>query len=46
MGFDVPWLTLALIFFLVYAVAMATTLAPARGPRASIPPRRCATSSG
>ena len=30
MGFDVPWLTLALIFFLVYAVAMATTLAPAR----------------
>jgi putative ABC transport system permease protein len=28
--FHVPWLTLALIFFVVYAVAMLTTLAPAR----------------
>ncbi len=30
LGFDVPWLTLGVIFLLVYAVAMATTLAPAR----------------
>ena len=30
MPFVVPWLTLALIFLVVYAVAMATTLAPAR----------------
>ncbi len=30
LSFDVPWLTLAVIFLLVYAVAMATTLAPAR----------------
>jgi putative ABC transport system permease protein len=28
--FAVPWLTLAVIFLTVYAVAMATTLAPAR----------------
>ncbi|HZQ64736.1 MAG TPA: FtsX-like permease family protein [Gaiellaceae bacterium] len=28
--FDVPWLTLIVIFLTVYAVAMATTLAPAR----------------
>jgi ABC-type lipoprotein release transport system permease subunit len=30
MPFDVPWLTLALIFVAVYGVAMLTTLAPAR----------------
>ena len=30
MPFDVPWLTLGLIFLAVYGVAMATTLAPAR----------------
>jgi putative ABC transport system permease protein len=30
LGLDVPWLTLGLIFLLVYLVAMATTLAPAR----------------
>jgi putative ABC transport system permease protein len=30
MGFSVPWLTLAVIFLVVYSVAMATTLAPAR----------------
>jgi putative ABC transport system permease protein len=30
MPFHVPWLTLALIFFVVYAVAILTTLAPAR----------------
>jgi putative ABC transport system permease protein len=30
LGLDVPWLTLALVFLLVYAVAMATTFAPAR----------------
>ena len=29
MPFDVPWLTLALIFVAVYGVAMLTTLAPA-----------------
>lgn len=29
-GLDVPWLTLAVIFILVYLVAMATTLLPAR----------------
>jgi ABC-type antimicrobial peptide transport system permease subunit len=29
MAFTVPWLTLALIFLAVYAVALATTLAPA-----------------
>jgi putative ABC transport system permease protein len=30
LGLGVPWLTLAVIFLAVYAVAMATTLAPAR----------------
>ena len=30
MAFDVPWLTLAVIFLSVDAAAMATTLAPAR----------------
>jgi putative ABC transport system permease protein len=30
MSFDVPWVTLGVIFLVVYAVAMATTLAPAR----------------
>jgi putative ABC transport system permease protein len=30
LGFDVPWLTLAIIFVAVYGVAMATTLLPAR----------------
>jgi putative ABC transport system permease protein len=30
LSLNVPWLTLALIFLLVYVVAMATTLAPAR----------------
>jgi len=30
LGLDVPWLTLAVIFVLVYVVAMLTTLAPAR----------------
>ena len=30
LGFDVPWLTLGVIFLVVYVVAMATTLAPAR----------------
>jgi putative ABC transport system permease protein len=30
LGLNVPWLTLAVIFVLVYAVAMLTTLAPAR----------------
>jgi putative ABC transport system permease protein len=30
MSFDVPWLTLTLIFVVVYAVAMAATFAPAR----------------
>jgi putative ABC transport system permease protein len=30
MGFNVPWLTLAVIFLVVYAIAMATTLTPAR----------------
>ena len=30
LSLGVPWLTLALIFLLVYLVAMATTLAPAR----------------
>ena len=30
MGFDVPWLTLAVIFLIVYAIALLTTLAPAR----------------
>jgi putative ABC transport system permease protein len=30
LSFDVPWLTLALIFVAVYAVALLTTLAPAR----------------
>jgi putative ABC transport system permease protein len=30
LSLGVPWLTLALIFLLVYAVAMLTTLAPAR----------------
>jgi putative ABC transport system permease protein len=30
LSLSVPWLTLALIFLLVYLVAMATTLAPAR----------------
>ena len=30
MSFHVPWLTLALIFLAVYAVALATTWAPAR----------------
>ena len=30
MPFDVPWLTLALIFVAVYGVAMLTTLVPAR----------------
>jgi putative ABC transport system permease protein len=30
LGFDVPWLTLTVIFLTVYGVAMATTLAPAR----------------
>jgi putative ABC transport system permease protein len=30
MPFHVPWLTLGLIFFAVYSVAMLTTLAPAR----------------
>jgi putative ABC transport system permease protein len=29
-SFDVPWLTLAVIFLAVYVVALATTLAPAR----------------
>jgi putative ABC transport system permease protein len=29
-SFDVPWLTLAIIFLIVYLVAMLTTLAPAR----------------
>jgi putative ABC transport system permease protein len=30
LSFDVPWLTLAVIFLAVYAVALMTTLAPAR----------------
>jgi putative ABC transport system permease protein len=30
MAFHVPWLTLAVIFLLVYGVALATTLVPAR----------------
>jgi putative ABC transport system permease protein len=30
LGLNVPWLTLAIIFLAVYAVAMLTTLAPAR----------------
>jgi putative ABC transport system permease protein len=30
LSLNVPWLTLAIIFLLVYAVAMLTTLAPAR----------------
>jgi putative ABC transport system permease protein len=30
MAVTVPWLTLAVIFLIVYAVALATTLAPAR----------------
>ena len=30
LSFDVPWLTLAVIFLAVYAVALLTTLAPAR----------------
>jgi putative ABC transport system permease protein len=30
LSFDVPWLTLALIFSIVYAVALLTTLEPAR----------------
>ena len=30
LGLDVPWATLAVVFVLVYAVAMATTLVPAR----------------
>ena len=30
LSLDVPWLTLAIIFLAVYAVAMLTTLAPAR----------------
>jgi putative ABC transport system permease protein len=30
LGLSVPWLTLAVIFVLVYLVAMLTTLAPAR----------------
>jgi putative ABC transport system permease protein len=30
LSLNVPWLTLALVFILVYLVAMATTLAPAR----------------
>jgi putative ABC transport system permease protein len=30
LGLDVPWVTLAVVFVLVYAVAMATTLVPAR----------------
>jgi putative ABC transport system permease protein len=30
MAFEVPWLTLGIIFFTVYAVALATTLIPAR----------------
>jgi putative ABC transport system permease protein len=30
MGFSVPWLTLAVIVLAVYAIAMATTFAPAR----------------
>jgi ABC-type lipoprotein release transport system permease subunit len=30
MTFHVPWLALAGIFLLVYGVALATTLAPAR----------------
>jgi putative ABC transport system permease protein len=30
MSFDVPWLTLGVIFLTVYAVALATTLIPAR----------------
>jgi putative ABC transport system permease protein len=30
LGLNVPWLTLGVIFILVYAVAMLTTLAPAR----------------
>lgn len=29
MSFDVPWLTLGVIFLAVYVSAMATTLAPA-----------------
>jgi putative ABC transport system permease protein len=29
LGFDVPWVTLAIIFFVVYAVALATTFVPA-----------------
>ena len=29
-SFDVPWLTLAIIFLVVYLVAMLTTFAPAR----------------
>ena len=32
MAFSVPWLTLAVIFLVVYAVALATTLAPAMRP--------------
>jgi putative ABC transport system permease protein len=30
LSLNVPWLTLAIVFILVYLVAMATTLAPAR----------------
>ena len=30
LGLSVPWLTLAIIFLTVYAVAMLTTLVPAR----------------
>jgi ABC-type antimicrobial peptide transport system permease subunit len=30
LSFHVPWLTLGIIFVAVYAVAMATTFAPAR----------------
>ena len=43
--FDVPWLTLALIFVVVYARRDAhDPRRPRAAPRGSIPPRRCATS--
>jgi putative ABC transport system permease protein len=31
LSFSVPWLTLAIVFIAVYAIALATTLIPARG---------------
>jgi putative ABC transport system permease protein len=37
LSFSVPWLTLAIVFVAVYAVALATTLIPARGAARSYP---------